>query len=206
MTVVAATAVAAAGAATTAAEEATAAEPATAPVPAAPLPPRIAMPPDTPPAAAARARGAAPAGDRVQDAALQAQRRDDRQDQRHRGTLAADLGPEGLARGAGLDVAPQRRAPQGAAAQRRELLLDVAAGRVARLARLHEGGTRLEDEGGDPGAPDAEDVRDLLVVEVAQLGEDERGALVVAQRVQIVDERLQIGPLLDLGSQTYRDG
>ena len=103
-------------------------------------------------------------------------------------------------------MAPQRRAPQGAAAQRRELLLDVAAGGVARLARLHEGGTRLEDEGGDPGAPDAEDVRDLLVVEVAQLGEDERGALVVAERVQVVDQGLEVGALLDLGGQTHGDG
>jgi hypothetical protein len=103
-------------------------------------------------------------------------------------------------------VPAQRRPAQRTAAQRRELLLDVAAVRLAGLARLHERGAGLEDEGRDASAPHAEDAGDLLVVEVAELGEHERRALVVAERVQIADQRLEILPLLDLGGQTYRDG
>ena len=76
---------------------------------------------------AARVRGV----DRVQHARPQAEARHHRQQQGHRRALALDLRLEVAAARAVAQVAAQRPPAQRAAPQRRQLLADVGAGRVA---------------------------------------------------------------------------
>ena len=80
---------------------------------------------------------------------------------------------------------------------RRQVAADLGAGRVAGGARAQQALTGLEDERLDLLAAHRQHLRDLGVRVVAHLEEDERGALVVGQAVQIGDEVAQVGALLD---------
>ena len=66
------------------------------------------------------------------------------------------------------------------------------------VARAHQRLARLEDERLDLLPAHAEDRRDLLVGLVAELEEDQRGALVVGQALQLVHQLAQVGAQLDL--------
>ena len=79
-------------------------------------------------------------------AVAQRRARDDGQHCRDHRALAPDIVTELRAPGAVLDVPPERSPPQGAAAERRDLLADLLARRVAGLAALEQGGAGLEDE------------------------------------------------------------
>ena len=72
--------------------------------------------------------------------------REDRQRQREHLALAPDLLAVLLAARAGLQVMAQVRAAQRPAAQRGELLADLRARRLARLAALDQSRAGLEDE------------------------------------------------------------
>ena len=98
-------------------------------------------------------------------------------------------------------MAAQRAAPQRAAAQRRELLAHVPARRLARRPPAHERLARLEHQGLDLLAPDAEDGRDVLVGMVADLEEHERRSLIGRQALDVAHEHAQVGATVDLGRQ-----
>jgi hypothetical protein len=89
---------------------------------------------------------------------------------------------------------------------RGELLADVGAGRVASDAAGQERGAGLEHERFDLVARARQDPRDLLVRDVAELGEHEGGALIVGQVRHVGQDRAQVLPRRHLGGQTIRDG
>jgi hypothetical protein len=173
---------------------AAASRPADAPEPAAP-----------PPAAAPAARLAAPAAP-PERAGLQRHRRRDGQDDRHRSALALQLGLERRAGGADIDVPAQVGAPQRAATQHGELLLDLAAVGVARLAGVRKRLASLEHEGLDLVLAHVEGHGDLLVRERAELGEHERGPLVVREALEVGEHVAEVLALLDLGREAFDEG
>ena len=80
-----------------------------------------------------------------------------------------------------------------------QLLADLDARRLARRAGAQQRLARLEDERLDLLPAHAEDGRDLLVGLVAELEEDQRGALVVGQALQLGHQLAQVGAPLDVG-------
>jgi hypothetical protein len=96
-------------------------------------------------------------------------------------------------------VAARDAAPGDATRVGGELLADLDAWGRARVARAHQPLARLEDERLDLLAPHPEHGRDLRVRLVAELEEHQRGALVVGQALQLVDQLAQVRPELDLG-------
>ena len=144
---------------------------------------------------------AAAAAERAQDGVAHRQGRHDRQDRRQRRPLGAH------ARGVrGALVALREVIAQVPAAQRRsgrdgKLLADRVARDRARVRRRHQVLARLEDQRLDLPRPHADHLAHLGMREVAELGEQQRRALVVGQRAQIVEQVAQIGALLDVGGE-----
>src|SRR3954469_6470786 len=169
-------------------------------------PPASAAPPPpagAPPAPAGDVRPAA--GERREHRAAQLERRHDRQDDRQRRPLAANLEVEGGARRAAVEVAADDAAPRQRARARRQMAADLGAGRVARRPRAQQTLARLEHERLDLRALDVEHLRDLGVRVVPELEQDERGALVLGQPVEILDEVAQIGAKLDGVGESLAD-
>jgi hypothetical protein len=160
-------------------------------------------PPPTAPPPPPRAAEPAPSADRCggQRALLERDRRRDGQHEGHRRALALHLGLERRAGGADGDVTAQLGAPQRAAAQHGELLLDLAAVGVARLARAGQRLAGLEDECLDLVPAHVERHSDLVVGEGTELGEDERRALVLGELLQVGEHVAQVLAALDLGRE-----
>ena len=155
--------------------------------------------------AAARARaaqrdGAAAADGEAQDRGLQADGRHQGQDRRERGALAAHLALELRAARAAVDVACARMLRRGTRPVTVASCSRISTHGVSRaVARAQQRLAGLEDERLDLLAAHAEHRRDLRVGLVAELEEDQRGALVVGQALQLVDQLAQVGAQLDLG-------
>ena len=98
-------------------------------------------------------------------------------------------------------MAAQRSAPQGAAAQGRELLADVGARRLAGGAPADQRFAGLEHERLHLVPAHAEDLGDVVLGVIAELEEHERRALLVGQAAEVADERPQVRALLDLGGE-----
>ena len=97
-----------------------------------------------------------------------------RQHGRERLALGADGELEVTAAGTQLQVPAQRTAAKFAAAGHRDLLADVLAGCVTRIAVSDQGAARLIDERLDPVHRALKDRGDRLVGEVAGLGQQQR--------------------------------
>src|SRR5262249_46563811 len=110
-----------------------------------------------------------------------------------------DLVAEALAAGAVAQVATQRCTPQRGAAKGRQLLANLCTRRLARVSAGDERGARLESERLDLLARAAEKLGDLLVRNAAELGEHERGALVVRQPSDVGQDRSELLTRDDLG-------
>jgi hypothetical protein len=78
-------------------------------------------------------------------------------------------------------VASDRSTAQRAPLQGRELLADLTAAGRTRLPPAGQRLAGLEDQGLHLVGPDVQDRRDLLLRQIAELGEHERRALVVGQ-------------------------
>ena len=122
-----------------------------------------------------------------------------RQHERERVALLVHRVLVGAAAVAERQVAAQRAAAQLAAARGRELLADVLARRLARVAVGDQPGARLVHERLDLGRRHVDHRGDLGMGEVADLGEHERGALVVGQPRDVAQQRAQVRALLDAG-------
>ena len=94
--------------------------------------------------------------------------------------------------GALVEMAAQRAAAQRGTADSAQLAADVGAVGLARGARGHERLAGLEDERLDLGARDLEHAGNLVVRVGAELGHDERGALIVGQAADVEHEIAQI--------------
>jgi len=132
---------------------------------------------------------------------LERERRHDRQQYGQRRALPANLVREGPAALAFGDVVAQLTAAQRAAAQDGELLTDLTAIGLAGVPAAHERLTRLKDKRLDLRRAHAEDHRDLVVRVRFKLSEDQRGALVLRQALQVGKQRAQVLAMLDLGAQ-----
>ena len=150
-------------------------------------------------AGAAQRDDAAAADGEAEDRRLQAGGRHQRQDHRERRALSAHVALELRAGGTAVDVGAHDAAPRHPPGDGRELLADLGAWRLARRARAQQRLARLEDEGLDLLPAHAEDGRDLLVGLVAELEEDQRGALVIGQALQLGHQLAQVGAPLDVG-------
>jgi hypothetical protein len=95
-------------------------------------------------------------------------------------------------------VATQRPAAQLAAAGDGEMLADVATGLVARLAPTAQGRARLEDQCPHLVGSAADHLRHLGVLEVPELGEHERGPLLLGQAPDVAEKGAQVVALLHL--------
>ena len=133
--------------------------------------------------------------------ALEPEARRDREQQPERAALRAQRLAELAAARAVVEVPPQRRAPQLRAAQLRQLLADVGARRVARRAVGGQRRARLVDVGLHLLAPAVEDPRDLVVGDVAELGQHERRALVVRQPGEAGEHGAELLARGDLGRE-----
>jgi hypothetical protein len=102
------------------------------------------------------------------------------------------------------DVIAQMPPAEGGSARHRELLLDGAARDHAGVGRRHERLARLQDERLDLVRADADHLRHLGVRELAQLGQEQRGALVVGQRAQVGEQVAQLLAPLDVGGEVLR--
>ncbi|HEV2723709.1 MAG TPA: hypothetical protein VGV10_03675 [Thermoleophilaceae bacterium] len=93
--------------------------------------------------------------------------------------------------------------PQGAAAGGGELLLDLFAAGIARVATLDQPGSCAKHEPLHLGHLAAQHLGHVGVREAAELGEHERGALVVRQLLQVGHELAQVGALLHLIAESF---
>ena len=93
-----------------------------------------------------------------------------------------------------------------AAAQHRELLLDLPAVGVARRARARQRLARLEHQRLDLVLAHAQRPADLLVAQGTELGQDERGPLVLGQALQVGEQLAQVLAPLDLGREPLDRG
>ena len=150
-------------------------------------------------------RGRAASGsadpDGGQDVRLQPTVRRDRQGHREQLALVAHLLAEGAAARAVAQVQPQLGASQRAAAQVGQLLADLLAGQLARLAAGHEPGARAVDKRLHARHLAAEDRGDVGLRQAADLGQQQRRALLVGQLAQVGQQLAQLGALLDLLGQ-----
>ena len=108
-----------------------------------------------------------------------------------------DLGLEGRAGRAHREVAADRGATQRAPLQRRELLADLLAAHGTRLPPPGQCLASLEDQRLHLVGPDVEGGRDLLLGEVAELGEHQRRALLVGQAGDVAQQILEVLAQLD---------
>jgi hypothetical protein len=129
---------------------------------------------------------------------LQADGGHQRKDGRERGALATDLALEVRAARAAIDVAARDTAPGDATGVGGELLADLDAWGRTRVAGAHQRLARLEDERLDLLTSHPEHGSDLRMRLVAELEEHQRGALVVGEALQLVDQLAQVGAELDL--------
>jgi hypothetical protein len=108
-----------------------------------------------------------------------------------------EVGPKPAAAGAFAQVPAQRGAPQRTGAQALELGADLRARRVARLAAGDQRAAALEDERLHLVARHAQHGADLVVRAGAELGEHERGALVLGQAGEVGQQVAQVLAALD---------
>jgi hypothetical protein len=101
-----------------------------------------------------------------------------------------------------IDVPPQGRAPQLGAARARQLLADVGAGRVARHAVSGQRGAGLEDERLHLLASAVEDAGDLVVGNIAELGQHECGSLGSGKAGEAGEHRAQLLAQRDIGHES----
>ena len=177
-----------------------------APRPAAEPPPESAAEPASGAAARRGGRAAAAAADRAEHGVLEAGARDHGQQQAERDALVGDRALVLAAGLAEVEVTAQRTAAQLAAAGVRELLADLLARGLARVALRDQVRARLVDERLDLGRRHADHRADLDVGHVGQLGEHERRALVLGEPVDVGQQGAQVRALLEVGRQPVRDG
>ena len=114
---------------------------------------------------------------------------------------SGDLLAERAAARALAQVAVQRRAPQRAAAEVRELLADLLARRLTRRPARDQRGAGLEHERLHLLPRDVEHRGDLVVRDGAELGEHQRGPLVLGQRRDVAEQLADVLAPLRLGRQ-----
>jgi hypothetical protein len=129
----------------------------------------------------------------------------DRQEHHDRSALALERELVVAAAAATHEVTPEVAAPQRRAGESGELLADVVARGLAREARGDERVARLENERLDLLSGHPQYARDLLVLESAELSEDQRRPLVLGQRADIAQEVTQRLAALNCGDETLCD-
>ena len=117
----------------------------------------------------------------------------------------ADLVFEGLAARTAIDVGAQEAARRNAPLHRGQLLANVAARMLPGLAAAHERLARLEDERLDLLRADAQHAGDVLLRVVAELEQDQRGALIGREPLHVVEHLAQVLAPLDLVGETLED-
>ncbi len=116
----------------------------------------------------------------------------DRDDERERGALPAHLMLVGPAGRAPIDVRAHLTADGNHAARARHSLPHLRAGALPRRARAHQPLPRLEDQRLDLVGSQVEHACDLRVRVVPELEQHERGALIVRQPLDILNELPQL--------------
>jgi hypothetical protein len=132
----------------------------------------------------------------------QRDRRQHGQHRRHGRALSTNLFPEGPACGAICDVAAQWRSPESRPAGQRQLLTDLLAGGRTRLALAGERLAGLVHERLHLLRADIEDRGDLAMGVRTELGQQQRGALVLGQLAEVDEQLAQVLTPLDLLGQT----
>jgi hypothetical protein len=141
----------------------------------------------------------------AEDRALELAGEGHRQDQRERRSLVTHLMFKGLAAGAAVDVRPQDAARRDAALHRGQLLAYVSAWVLSGRSATDERLACLEDERFDLLGADAEHAGDLLLGVVAELKQNQCGALVSGESPHVVEHLAQILAALDLVGQALED-
>src|SRR5829696_424828 len=156
------------------------------------------------PARRCAAHGAAGEAGGPHDARLQAEGGRDRERHRQQLTLATHLLAVRAASRAAAQVVAKLVAAKRSAAERRELLADLAARRLARGAALDQGAARAEREPLHAAHLAAEDLGDFGVPESSRLGEQQRGALLLGQLADIGQQLAQLRAALHVLAEAGR--
>jgi hypothetical protein len=96
--------------------------------------------------------------------------------------------------------------PQPRALGGRELLADLVAGRGPSAAARRERLARLEDERLHLLGRDSQHLGDLLVAQGVELRQDERGALILRQALEVAQQVAQVLAVLDVGDEPVDRG
>ena len=128
---------------------------------------------------------------------LELTRQHHRQNQRQRGALTPDLPLEGCAAGAAVDVGARNTPGQHAAAHRRQPLADLGARVLPRAPPPGQPLARLEYQRLDLLFAHPEHGCDFLVRMIRELEQNECGALIVGQPLQVIEHLSEVLAPLD---------